>query len=203
MATYDHPPSLGRSFIHLLTLLPVSILSSLCAFNLPGGRQMFAPLPLDRTTPLSLFLRALPPPSPPTPFPTRPLTLLDRSAHPATPCELLFSARCSWKVGPFFGRESLEHRGNWEKLGKLEVRGNWGELWKLDRFKKVGKIQEMGWCGQWRELGVGKVGNAEEIGSRRSWDRFKKWENREKFRKWENRHSGESWENAEVGSRIN
>lgn len=45
------PPSLVRSLIHLLTLLPVSILSSLCAFNLPGGRQMFAPLPHDRTTP--------------------------------------------------------------------------------------------------------------------------------------------------------
>lgn len=54
MATYD--PFLARSFIHLLTLLSrFYSLSSLCAFNLPGGRQMFAPLPLDRTTHLSLL----------------------------------------------------------------------------------------------------------------------------------------------------
>lgn len=50
-------PSLARSFVHSLTHSPpVSILSSLCAFNLPGGRQMFAPLPLDRATPVSLSL---------------------------------------------------------------------------------------------------------------------------------------------------
>lgn len=53
-----HLRSLGSS-VHSLTRSPppVSILSSLCAFNLPGGRQMFAPLPLDRTTlPFSLSL---------------------------------------------------------------------------------------------------------------------------------------------------
>lgn len=60
MATYD--PFLARSFIHLLTLLSrFHSLSSLCAFNLPGGRQMFAPLPLDRTTHLSPVLPTSPP----------------------------------------------------------------------------------------------------------------------------------------------
>lgn len=60
MATYD--PFLARSFIHLLTLLSrFYSLSSLCAFNLPGGRQMFAPLPLDRTTHLSPVLPTSPP----------------------------------------------------------------------------------------------------------------------------------------------
>lgn len=59
MATYD--PFLARTFIHLFTLLSrFYSLSSLCAFNLPGGRQMFAPLPLDRTTHLSPVLPTSP-----------------------------------------------------------------------------------------------------------------------------------------------
>lgn len=53
MATYD--PFLARSFIHLLTLFSrFYSLSSLCAFNLPGGRQMFAPLP-SIVQPISLL----------------------------------------------------------------------------------------------------------------------------------------------------
>jgi len=57
-----HLRSVPRSFIHLLTLLSrFYSLSSLCAFNLPGGRQMFAPLPLDRTTHLSPVLPTSPP----------------------------------------------------------------------------------------------------------------------------------------------
>lgn len=53
-----HLRSVPRSLVHSLTHSPLSrfySLSSLCAFNLPGGRQMFAPLPLDRTTRLSLL----------------------------------------------------------------------------------------------------------------------------------------------------
>lgn len=76
------PPTIrfspARSFTYSLSSLSLSLslspflslslsrfysLSSLCAFNLPGGRQMFAPLPLDRTTHLS---PVLPPPSPPS-----------------------------------------------------------------------------------------------------------------------------------------
>lgn len=83
MATYD--PFLARSFIHLLTLLSrFYSLSSLCAFNLPGGRQMFAPLPLDRTTRLSPVLSPSPPsglqPPLPIPFVIRPPSPCDRFA---------------------------------------------------------------------------------------------------------------------------
>jgi len=72
------PPTIrsssARSFTYSLSTLSLSLslsrfysLFSLCAFNLPGGRQMFAPLPLDRTTHLSLPLAPSVLPPPPTP----------------------------------------------------------------------------------------------------------------------------------------
>lgn len=100
-----HLRSLGSS-VHSLTRSPppVSILSSLCAFNLPGGRQMFAPLPLDRTTlPFSLSLSFMHTFSPSF-LPSPPSSSISPSASCAVSCSpslsLSLSRRSLFPVQP-------------------------------------------------------------------------------------------------------